>query len=406
MNIVFLTISKMNSIEEHAIYTDLLREFRDKGHNVYVACANEKRTGKKTEYVEENGVHILRVKIGNITKCGMIEKGISTLKVEGQYIREIKKYFEDIKFDLVLYPTPPITFEKVVKYIKKRDKAKTYLLLKDIFPQNAVDIGMLSKRGVKGIIYRFFRKKEQRLYAISDKIGCMSQANCDYILKHNPTIPADKVEVCPNCIEPIDVSLNEEEKTLMRNKYGIPLDKKVFVYGGNLGKPQGISFLIDCLRSQKENSEVFFLIVGNGTEYKKLAEYYETEKPTHVKVMPSLPRDDYDRMIAACDVGMIFLDYRFTIPNFPSRLLSYMQAGLPIFACTDVNTDIGKVITDGGFGWWCESNDVTAFAKGIERAMVADCTAMGKQAQQYLAQEYSTAKGYEIIMESRQSGLK
>lgn len=406
MNIVFLTISKMNSIEEHAIYTDLLREFRDKGHNVYVACANEKRTGKKTEYVEENGVHILRVKIGNITKCGMIEKGISTLKVEGQYIREIKKYFRDIKFDLVLYPTPPITFEKVVKYIKKRDKAKTYLLLKDIFPQNAVDIGMLSKRGVKGIIYRFFRKKEQRLYAISDKIGCMSQANCDYILKHNPTIPADKVEVCPNCIEPIDVSLNEEEKTLMRNKYGIPLDKKVFVYGGNLGKPQGISFLIDCLRSQKENSEVFFLIVGNGTEYKKLAEYYETEKPMHVKVMPSLPRDDYDRMIAACDVGMIFLDYRFTIPNFPSRLLSYMQAGLPIFACTDVNTDIGKVITDGGFGWWCESNDVTAFAKGIECAMLADCTAMGKQAQQYLAQEYSTAKGYEIIMESRQSGLK
>lgn len=404
MRILFLSIYDIEDSNSGYIYADLIKEFAKHNHKVYAATVTENKNSDS--FIDTNGVHIVRVKSGKIQKTGKIRKVLNLWRLDGKVIRAIRKAAKGVRFDLVITMVSNLSLYKTAKYFKRKHNASVYMALKDIFPQNAVDIGMLSKRGVKGIIYRFFRKKEQRLYAISDKIGCMSQANGDYILKHNPTIPADKVEVCPNCIEPIDVSLNEEEKTLMRNKYGIPLDKKVFVYGGNLGKPQGISFLIDCLRSQKENSEVFFLIVGNGTEYKKLAEYYETEKPTHVKVMPSLPRDDYDRMIAACDVGMIFLDYRFTIPNFPSRLLSYMQAGLPIFACTDVNTDIGKVITDGGFGWWCESNDVTAFAKGIERAMVADCTAMGKQAQQYLAQEYSTAKGYEIIMESRQSGLK
>jgi hypothetical protein len=166
-------------------------------------------------------------------------------------------------------------------------------------------------------------------------------------LKNNPSIDANRVEVCPNSIEYIENSLTEEEKKAIREKYDIPLDKKVFVYGGNLGKPQGIPFIINCLKAQESNNNVFFLIVGNGTEYDKLA--LCCENISNVKLMSALPREDYDKMIHACDVGMIFLDYRFTIPNFPSRLLSYMQAGLPILACTDKNTDIGEVITENNF---------------------------------------------------------
>ena len=91
----------------------------------------------------------------------------------------------------------------------------------------------------------------------------------------------------------------------------------------------------------------------------------ETEKPSHVKLFGFIPKAEYDKMIACCDVGLIFLDYRFTIPNFPSRLLSYMQAGLPVLACTDPNTDVGKVIVDGGFGWWCESDIPQLFKKKV-----------------------------------------
>ena len=73
-----------------------------------------------------------------------------------------------------------------------------YLLLKDIFPQNAVDLGMFSKGG---LLYRMFRKKEERLYQLSDYIGCMSPANVDYILRHNREVDIHRVEVCPNSIE-------------------------------------------------------------------------------------------------------------------------------------------------------------------------------------------------------------
>lgn len=130
-------------------------------------------------------------------------------------------------------------------------------MLKDIFPQNAVDLGMIRKSGIKGFIYRYFRKIEEKLYRISDYIGCMSQANVNYMLKYNSQIDS-VIEICPNSIEVSDIFIDAGTRYEIRKKYGIPQDKIVFVYGGNLGKPQGIDFLIRCIYSQRKNKNVFF----------------------------------------------------------------------------------------------------------------------------------------------------
>lgn len=400
MNLLFLTLLDFDSINEHNIYTDLLREFCNHGHKVYVISPIERRSGKQPRIIHGKNSTILKLRIGNTQKTNIIEKGISTITLESIFIKGIKRHFSDVKFDLIMYSTPPITFQRAVEYVKRRDAAKTYLLLKDIFPQNAVDIGMLSKNGWKGLIYKYFRKKEKRLYEISDHIGCMSEANCKYILRHNPEINPEKVEVCPNCIEVQDMSLTLEERNNMRNKYGIPLDKIVFVYGGNLGKPQGIPFLVECLKTQLKNEQAFFLIVGDGTEFNVLAAFFEKYKPKNMKLMKRIPKDDYDRMIAACDVGMIFLDHRFTIPNFPSRLLSYMQANLPVLAVTDPNTDIGKVIVEGGFGWWCESgkDNLLGFISLIQNIISLKLLTYQKTTRSFLEKEYCIKKAYTIII--------
>lgn len=403
MKVLFLTTGRMESIEQHAIYPDLLRVFRDHGHDIYSVSAHERRDGMNTEYIEEHGHHALRVRIGNITKCSFVEKGISTVLIESQYKAAIKRYLSDVKFDLVLYSTPPITLVNIVKYIKNRDGAKTYLLLKDIFPQNALDLGMLRKTGLKGILYKYFIRKERMLYDVSDKIGCMSRANVDYVIKHNYNVPPSKVEVCPNSIEVQDMSITECVRDEIRKKYNIPLERRVFVYGGNLGKPQGISFIIEGLKTQIDNDKAFFLIVGDGTEFEKLMDFFEQYKPNNMALLQRLPKDEYDRMIAACDVGMIFLDHRFTIPNFPSRLLTYMQARLPVIACTDPNTDVGDVIVNGKFGWWCESNDAKCFNKVVSEVTHMEKTKldyMSECAYHYLVKNYSAEDSYKIIMKS------
>lgn len=400
MNILFLTLLSFDSLQERTIYTDLLREFVKNGHNVYAISPVERRQKQNTHLIQEENSTILRLRIGNTQKTNLIEKGISTVTIEPVFIKAIKKYFSNIKFDLVLYSTPPITFYKAIDYVKKRDGAKSYLLLKDIFPQNAVDLGMMTTTGPKSIIYKYFRKKEKKLYAISDRIGCMSPANVKYVLNHNPEVNPDKVEINPNAIEVIDKSVDEETRIAIRNKYGIPSDKMVFVYGGNLGKPQGIPFLIECLKSQHDEN-AYFLIVGDGTEYGLLEEFINVFQPSNVKLMKRLPKEDFDTMVAACDVGLIFLDHRFTIPNFPSRLLSYMQAKLPVFACTDSNSDIGRVIEDGGFGWWCISDNTNHFCDILDLiTKTIDLSKTKEREWLYLNNHYHVSYNYETIFKS------
>ena len=149
-----------------------------------------------------------------------------------------------------------------------------------------------------------------------------------------------------------------------------------------------------------QNRDVYFLIVGDGTEYGKIESFVREAQPENIKLMQRLPKEDYDTMVAASDVGMIFLDHRFTIPNFPSRLLNYMQAKLPVLACTDSNTDIGKIIQEGEFGWWCESSDVKNFSNTFNRIALEKNVQKGNNGFEYLKSHYSTDCSYHTIKES------
>lgn len=400
MDIIFLTMSHLTEMDTHGIYIDLMRKFRDEGHQLYIVAPRERRLGESTLLYEEGGAHFLAVKTLNLQKTNVVEKGVGQVRVESQYIKAIKKHLSDINFDLILYSTPPITLMGVVKYLKKKNpKAVSYLMLKDIFPQNAVDIGMMSKSGVKGILYRHFRKQEKELYKVSDYIGCMSPANVKYVIEHNPEVNPAKVELAPNSYERAEqVVLTEEEQRAIREKYNLPLDRPLFIYGGNLGKPQGIPFLIECLNVNANREDCHFVVVGNGTEYAKMDAWYKAKKPKNVSVFQRLPKEDYDRLVLACNIGLIFLDYRFTIPNYPSRLLPYLMEKKPIIAATDPNCDTGSIAESNGYGYWCPSNDVQAFTQCVDKMLQSDLVQMGENGYQFYLNNYTVEHTYNAIM--------
>ena len=430
---------RISVVKTRGIYQDLMRKFRDEGHTVYIVTPSERRLALDTSLTEKDGVHILNVKTLNLQKTNDIEKGVGQVLVESQFTSAIKKYLSDVKFDLVLYSTPPITFPKVIAYLKRQNpQAMTYLLLKDIFPQNAVDLGMLSPtpnpspqgRGALAVmmnvpkywLYRYFRRKEKRLYAQSDYIGCMSPANVEYVIRHNPEVDPAKVEVAPNSIEapcpPKGENFeneSEDDKVLrenneryhIRKKYNLPLDKPVFIYGGNLGKPQGIPFLIECLEANAHREDCHFVVVGNGTEFHylesritQMKERAQKEQmPFNVSLMKGLPKEDYDQLVRSCDMGMIFLDHRFTIPNYPSRLLSYLENKMPVLCATDPNTDMGRIAEENGYGYWCESNSVEAFSALVDKMLTSDREEMGENGYEFLKKNYLVGNTYHTIMD-------
>lgn len=397
MNVIFLTLDRFLNINDREISEDLMRKFNREGHNVYVVVPRERRFDMPTKLEVQGGVNILGVKTLNIQKTNFIEKGIGTLLIEQQYISAIKKYLKGVKFDLILYTTPPITFTGVVDYLRKKNpQAFSYLLLKDIFPQNAIDIEMF---GEKSLFNKYFRRKEVKLYRQSDYIGCMSPANVNFLLTHNDYINKEKVEVAPNSIELAEQTvLTQEQRDNIKKKYNLPLDKPVFIYGGNLGKPQGIGFLIQCLDVNKNREDCHFLIVGSGTEYPLIKEWYDTVHPNSVSIYERLPKADYDLLVQCCDVGLIFLDHRFTIPNYPSRLLSYLEYKMPVLCATDPNTDIGRIAEDNGYGYWCESNSVEAFTSILDKMIHSNRQLMGENGYAFLKDNYLVQNTYNAII--------
>lgn len=397
MNILFLTIQRISDISDRGIYPDLMRKFSLEGHKVFIITPVEKRYRQKTTLVRENNVSILKVRSLNIQKTNAVSKWLSIYFLNGHYLSGIKKHFANIKFDLIIYSTPPITFSNLIQYIKQRHGAISYLLLKDIFPQNAVDLGLL-KRG--GILHRYFLTQEKKLYGISDYIGCMSPANVEYLTKNNPELSGERIEVNPNSHELFDEPFPANMKEQLRMKYGIPLNSTLFIYGGNLGKPQGIDFVVDFLRSQKNQSNRHFLIIGSGTDYKKIKLWIDLEKPMNVILLPALPKDEYNNLLRSSDIGMIFLDSRFTIPNFPSRLLSYLEYKLPVLAATDTNTDLGKIIENNKFGYWSVSGDIQSINLNVNRLIMSSAlrVEMGMNGFRYFLQNYSVSNSYNIIM--------
>lgn len=391
----------MNDIRSRGIYTDLMRKFRDEGHHVYIVAPVERRYKQPTSLKEEDGISILQVKTLNIQKTNVIEKGLGILFLEEQFKRAINNFLKKISFDLILYSTPPITLNKVITFLKRKNPLSvSYLLLKDIFPQNAVDLGMFSQNS---IFYKIFRKKEVQLYRNSDFIGCMSPANVDFVLKYNSFLDRNKVEIAPNSLE-LSNNRTEVNRHEIREKYHLPVDKPIFIYGGNLGKPQGIDFLIQCLEQNKERTDCHFLIVGNGTEYSKLVDWYSGAYAKSISLLNGLPKDDYDRLVQSCDVGLIFLDHRFLIPNYPSRLLSYLEYKMPIIAATDLHTDIGRIAEENGYGYWCESVNPDNFTACVNQFVGHSnkIKSMGEKGYQFLLNNYLIKHTYQAIIKHLQ----
>lgn len=387
MNILFFSVTTADIDDRGSIYGGLLLYFIERGHHVCAVSALERKKGKNTHIEEGDGYEQLFVRTPNIFKTSSIEKGIAYLTTQYLFRRAIGKHWGDRHFDLILYPTPPPIYGQLIKWCKGRyPGAISYMLLKDIFPQNAVDLGMMSKGGVT---YRLFKSLELATMHASDFIGCMSPANVEYVHANYPGIAPSRVDLCPNTAFPSDLP-SRADRNDIRLKLNLPLEEVLFVYGGNLGKPQGIPHLLECIAACKE-MPCHFVIIGKGTEYAFVKEFISTNKLDNTTQLDYLPTDEYNRLVTACDVGLISLCNRFTFPNFPSRLLGYTTVGLPVLAVTDRVSDVGRIAEENGFGMWCPADNTEDFVQAVQtfisnKEQLSD---WGKKGHQFMLDHYT-----------------
>jgi hypothetical protein len=342
-------ISYPDVAENTNMYTDLTQEFLRNGHDVYVAAPSN----KVTKICTEGGISVLRVRSLPLFNTSTFKKGIANVLLPMQYKRAIRKFLSTICFDLVVIPTPPITFVGVGRFLKNSCNAKIYLILRDIFPQNAKDLGMIKNN----FIFSYFRHQEKKMYELADHIGCMSNKNIDFVYSNNPEIDYNKLHLLPNWISVTD-SVNSGVD--FRSKFNLK-NKFLAVFGGNFGIPQKIEFLINVADRIRDYSDIIFLLVGSGTEKGKIENLIYEKKLDNVIIINSLPREEYMSLLNECNIGLVNLSDKFTIPNIPSRTLSYWSRKLPVLAAVDKNTDFGEILDKCKGGLWSVTGDTESY---------------------------------------------
>lgn len=403
--VLFMT-SVYRSDDKGNLNTDLVDEFLRNGHSVDVVTPLERKYRQGLGMREDGLLREVRFPCLNFRgRVNLVEKGLSTLLLGFQYRRVLRRTFRDTQYDLALYTTLPITYAPVLRDLKQRSGTFCYLLQKDFFPQSAVDLGLLRKGSLP---YRLFRVIEKGLFRSSDAIGVMSPRNRDDILRHNPTLHASRVEICPNSIRATEEARVRElrsRRAIVRERYGIPGDRTVFLYGGNISRAQGIDFVISVVQRSQEYPNAHLLFVGSGQEAARL-KAVAVKAGDNIQVLDQLPKPDFDELVAACDVGLVFLDPRFTIANIPSRTLAHLNVSQPIVAATDEFTDYREMLEESSLGLWGSSRDPDRFIRNIN-TLAEDAelrTTLGLNARRYLVENCDVADTYKLIMKHLNGG--
>ncbi|MEL4106485.1 glycosyltransferase family 4 protein [Oscillospiraceae bacterium WX1] len=370
----------------------MIETFCDMGHEMTVAAVGIH--AEKPGQHPEKYCRVLAVKTRPLQKTGKYRKVLFSFFAGLQLAHAVFRNFKREPVDLIIFSTPPITLLPGVLLIKRHLKAPLYLLLKDIWPDDTVGIGGMREGG---IVWRVFRFLANRTYRAADFIGCMSEASVRYLRLHYPELPSEKVEVCPNSRKsrerlPVD-------RQTVRRQYGIPDSALVIIYGGNLGKAQGIEFLIDIAIAYRNDLTAFFLIVGTGTEVLALKRGLLTADAPNVRLLPALPSPDYEALAASCDVGLVLLHPLGRVPNFPSRLLSYLMAGLPVIVAADDATDMGDIVERHQCGFKCRNGDLSRFKQVVEALKDEKKRLdMGRQSYRLFKTHYTTAVSCAAIL--------
>jgi glycosyltransferase involved in cell wall biosynthesis len=397
MNILFLFISYPEDANSTNLTKDLSDEFNRQGDNVYVATIRERKLNLETQISSENGINVLRIKNGNMfNNISKFEKLYTMITMNKNILKQIKKYWGDIKFDLIVGTTPYMANAKLINGLKNHYHCPSFLILWDIFPQNAKDLELIKSK----LIFNFFKKQENKNLKSFDYIGCMSQGNIDYVRKNYDFIDKKQLYLFPlwSKIKKLEFL----DKREIREKYHFNNDDFILVFGGNMGKPQSLTNVINLASQVQEYNEIKFLFVGQGTEVKSLKKQLKELKLLNVIFKDFIPREEYEKLIFSCDVGILSLDKRFTIPNFPSKSVDYLKLGLPILASLDKCSldDYGYLLENViKAGLVCEATDTTKYKDNLLRLFNDKklYKKLSKNGRQYYEKMFNVENNYKII---------
>ena len=357
---------------------DLSREMVRQGHTLTVMIPSYDL--KQSWIVEDmNGVQVLRLKAPKTKDTNYIRRTIGEFLMPFVMLRNLRKSpFADVRWDGVVWYSPTIFLGPLANALKKVGSCRSYLIIRDIFPEWAADMGLMGC----GLPYRFFKAIARYQYSVADVIGVQTQGNLPYFAEWKKQ-SGRRVEVLQNWLaDTPDVGCS------IRVSAGKLAGREIFVYAGNMGVAQGMGILLDLAEQLLSRRDIGFLFVGRGSDAQKLRVDAKSRGLDNVEFHDEIDPSEISGLYAQCHVGIVALDPRHKTHNIPGKFLTYMQAGLPVLASINPGNDLEDLIRNERVGRVCTDHTLETLMRKVEEivselnvdASIADrCRALSKK---------------------------
>jgi glycosyltransferase involved in cell wall biosynthesis len=335
---------------------DLSREFARQGHDVTVLVASPDLP-QSWQIDIWHGVRIVRLRTPKTKDVNYVRRTIGEFMMPYAMLRNLKRSpLANETWDGVVWYSPTIFLGPIANALKQRNGCPSYLIVRDIFPEWAVDMGIMGR----GLPYRFFKAIAAYQYSVADTIGVQTPGNLAYFAGSARKIERG-IEVLHNWLAPAPETgcSITVHNTALRGR-------KVFVYAGNMGVAQGMGILIDLAAHLQARSDIGFLFVGRGSDAKRLREDASARGLHNVVFFDEIDPDEIPGLYAQCHVGLVALDPRHKTHNIPGKFLSYMQSSLPVLASINAGNDLVELIQEKQVGAVCTDNSVISLATYAE----------------------------------------
>ena len=291
--------------------------------------------------------------------------------------------------DVVLVYSPPLPLGLTAWVLRLFRGIPFVLNVQDLFPQSAIDLGVLHN----GFLIRIFERLERFLYRQANHITTHSSGN----RKHVITCGAEpkQVTVMHNWVD-TDFIYPGERSNGFSQEYGLD-DKFVISFAGVIGYSQDIDVILEAASLLQDESDIHFLIVGDGVEKSRLEQKTQDMGLSHVQFLPMQPRHRYPAVLHASDVSLATLHTEVTTPVVPSKILSIMAAGRPVIACMNLKGDAPRLIEEAQCGYALPPEDPQALAGAIQTFYqdTTLCQQLGHNGRLYAEQHLSVRAGTE-----------
>ena len=373
------------------MFHELAKKLVESGHDITVITPDE-HIKKALEITDFDGVEVWRFRSGKIKNVGKVKRAINETLLSFLGWKAIRGHISPHDFDGVVYYSPSIFFGGLVRKIKKHCNCPSYLVLRDFFPQWAIDAGMI-KQG--SLIEKYFRYFERRSYYEANTIGVMSEKNKESFERfHGKDFP---VEILRNWADLSKYNSLKENET--RERFNIK-NKIIYFYGGNIGHAQDMVNLIRLARNMRQYENAHFLFIGQGDEVDLILDMAKKWELDNFSYFPPVDQNEFKDILSSVDVGLFSLSSKHTAHNFPGKLLGYMVQEIPILGSVNQGNDLLDLVNNNSAGYiTINGDDEALLANAVSLYHSANLRKkLGKGGYKLLCEEFSVESAEKSII--------